>query len=234
MKFRILTLFPEIYPGPLEKSIIGKAFRKKKFSLQTYNIRNFSNFKSKKVDEKPFGGGAGMIIRADIMQRCLDYSLRDSKDIKYKILNLSPKGKKLEQNSVKDLLKYEEIIIICGRYEGIDQRFIDANNIEEISLGDYIISCGDLAAFILVDSCVRLIPDVLGNKNSLTNESFNENLLEHPHYTKPRTWKNLKVPSILFSGNHSKIDEWREKKAKEITKKARPDLWKLYKKKKEF
>ncbi|MAI83862.1 MAG: tRNA (guanosine(37)-N1)-methyltransferase TrmD [Rickettsiales bacterium] len=234
MKFKILTLFPEIFPGPLGKSIIGKALNEKKFSLETFNIRDFSTLKNKRVDEKPFGGGAGMVLRSDIMQRCLDYSLNDSKYKKRKIINFSPRGEKLDQNILKKFLEYDEIVLICGRYEGIDQRFLDFNIIEEVSVGDYVLSCGDIAAFILIDSCVRLIPEVLGNKDSLFNESFHSNLLEYPHYTKPRNWNKLEVPSILLSGNHNKIEEWRKAKAKEITKKARPDLWKLYKKKKEF
>ena len=226
MKFKILTLFPEMYPGPIKYSIIGKALSKNIFSIETINIRKFSKLKSKSVDDKPFGGGAGMIIKPDILQSALD-SIKRSKNSK--IIYLSPKGKLLKQACSKDLIKYDELILICGRYEGIDERFLIHNNIQELSVGDYVLSGGEIASFILIDTCVRLIPEVLGNKNSLEFESFERHLLEYPQYTKPFEWNKIKVPDILISGNHSKISKWREKKAIEKTKKTRPDLWKLYK-----
>lgn len=226
MKFKILTLFPEMYPGPIKYSIIGKALNKKIFSIETINIRKFSKLKSKSVDDKPFGGGAGMIIKPDILQSALD-SIKRSKNSK--IIYLSPKGKLLKQACSKDLIKHDELILICGRYEGIDERFLIYNNIQELSVGDYILSGGEIASFILIDTCVRLIPEVLGNKNSLEFESFERHLLEYPQYTKPFEWNKIKVPNILISGDHSKISKWREKKALEKTKKTRPDLWKLYK-----
>ncbi len=225
MKFKILTLFPEMYPGPIKYSIIGKALNKKIFSIETINIRKFSKLKSKSVDDKPFGGGAGMIIKPDILQSALD-SIKRSKNSK--IIYLSPKGKLLKQACSKDLIKHDELILICGRYEGIDERFLIYNNIQELSVGDYILSGGEIASFILIDTCVRLIPEVLGNNNSLNVESFNDNLLEYSQYTKPYEWKNLKVPEVLLSGNHKKISDWRLKNSLEKTKKIRPDLYELY------
>ena len=226
MKFKILTLFPEMYPGPIKYSIIGKALSKKIFSIETINIRKFSKLKSKSVDDKPFGGGAGMIIKPDILQSALD-SIKRSKNSK--IIYFSPRGKLLKQACSKDLIKYDELILICGRYEGIDERFLIHNNIQELSVGDYVLSGGEIASFILIDTCVRLIPEVLGNRNSLDFESFERYLLEYPQYTKPFEWNKIKVPDVLISGNHSKISKWREKKSIEKTKKTRPDLWKLYK-----
>ena len=229
MKFNIITLFPEIYPGPLNHSIIGNALANKTFSIETFNIRDFSESKHKSVDDKPFGGGAGMVIKAEVIQKTLEFVRKKIQSTKTKIICFSPRGKRINQSKIKEILNWEEIIMICGRYEGIDQRFIDYNNIEELSIGDFVLSCGDFASFILIDACVRLIPEVLGNKKSLNFESFEDNLLEYPQYTKPSLWKGIEVPEILLSGDHRKIDEWRKKKAHEITKKTRPDLWKLYK-----
>ena len=228
MKFNILTLFPEIFPGPLNHSLTGKALKKKIFEINAINIRDFSRTKSKTVDDKPFGGGAGMIIKPDVLQHSLNYAKKINEKVEKRILYFSPSGKKINQKFVNDLIDFREVILICGKYEGVDQRFIDYNKIEEISLGDYIISGGELAAFILIDACVRLIPEVLGNNNSLTVESFNDNLLEYSQYTKPYEWKNLKVPEILLSGNHKKISDWRLKNSLEKTKKVRPDLYELY------
>ena len=227
MKFKVITIFPEMYPGPLKHSITGNALNNKKFSLETIDIRKFSNKNYKAVDDKPFGGGPGMILRADILQKSLE-SIEKSKK-KRKIIYLSPSGKLLNQKEIKEIFDYEEIILICGRYEGIDQRFVDYNKIDEISVGDYIISGGELASFILIDACIRLIPDVLGNCESVKYESFEQDLLEYPQYTRPFKWKHLSVPDVLLSGHHKKIAEWRKKKAIEKTKKTRPDLWKLYK-----
>ena len=167
-----------------------------------------------------------MIIKPDILQRTLDFAKKGVK--KNKVIMLSANGKKFCQNSAKRLLKYEELLLICGRYEGVDQRFIDFNLIEEISVGDYVLSGGEIPAFILIDACVRLIPEVLGNNESLNSESFNNHLLEYPQYTKPYIWKTFKVPDVLLSGNHKKISDWRLKKSIEKTKKIRPDLLKLY------
>ena len=227
MIFKILTLFPEIFPGPLSHSITGRALVEKKFEIEAINIREFSKNKSKTVDDKPYGGGPGMIFKPDILQRSLNFAKKKARK-KTKIIMLSANGRKFDQKFAKEIIKNDELIIICGRYEGVDQRFIDFNSIEEISIGDYVLSGGEIPALILIDTCVRLIPEVLGNNKSLNSESFNNHLLEYPQYTKPLNWKELKVPDVLLSGNHKKIFDWRLKKSIEKTKKVRPDLLKLY------
>ena len=227
MIFKILTLFPEIFPGPLNHSITGRALVEKKFEIEAINIREFSNNKSKTVDDKPYGGGPGMIFKPDILQRSLNFAKKKARK-KTKIIMLSASGRKFDQKFAKETIKNDELIIICGRYEGVDQRFIDFNSIEEISIGDYVLSGGEIPALILIDTCVRLIPEVLGNNKSLNSESFNNHLLEYPQYTKPLNWKELKVPDVLLSGDHKKIFDWRLKKSIEKTKKVRPDLLKLY------
>jgi len=227
MIFKILTLFPEIFPGPLSHSITGRALVEKKFQIEAINIREFSKNKSKTVDDKPYGGGPGMIFKPDILQRSLNFAKKKARK-KTKIIMLSANGRKFDQKFAKETIKNDELIIICGRYEGVDQRFIDFNSIEEISIGDYVLSGGEIPALILIDTCVRLIPEVLGNNKSLNSESFNNHLLEYPQYTKPLNWKELKVPDVLLSGDHKKIFDWRLKKSIEKTKKVRPDLLKLY------
>ncbi len=228
MKFKVLTLFPEIFPGPLAHSIMGKAIEKKLFEIETINIRNFSKSRNNKVDDSPYGGGAGMILKPDVMQRALDFSNKKSLRIKKKIVFMSPGGKTINSQLVRNLVKFDELIIICGRYEGIDQRFLDNNQIEELSIGDFILSGGEIASIILIDTCARLIPEVLGNKKSLNSESFQDHLLEYPQYTKPRNWKGMKVPDVLLSGNHEKISDWRLKKSIDKTNKIRPDLLKKF------
>jgi len=230
MNFKILTLFPELFPGPLSHSIIGAALKKKIFSIETINIRDFANNRAKTVDDKPFGGGAGMILKPDVLQRAYDFSLK-KKERKTKTIYLSPSGDKLNYDKLIEINKYKNVIIICGKYEGIDSRFIQHNDIEEVSVGDYVLSGGEIASFILIDACVRLIPEVLGNKNSLISESFQNHLLEYPQYTKPRVWESLEVPEILLNGNHEKVSEWKLKKSIEMTKRMRPDLFKIYEKK---
>ena len=227
MIFKILTIFPEIFPGPLSHSITGRALAEKKFEIEAINIREFSKNKSKTVDDKPYGGGPGMIFKPDILQRSLNFAKKKARK-KTKIIMLSANGRKFDQKFAKETIKNDELIIICGRYEGVDQRFIDFNSIEEISIGDYVLSGGEIPALILIDTCVRLIPEVLGNNKSLNSESFNNHLLEYPQYTKPLNWKELKVPDVLLSGDHKKIFDWRLKKSIEKTKKVRPDLLKLY------
>ena len=231
MIFKILTLFPEIFPGPLSHSITGRALAEKKFEIEAINIREFSKNKSKTVDDKPYGGGPGMIFKPDILQRSLNFAKKKARK-KTRIIMLSANGRKFDQKFAKETIKNDELIIICGRYEGVDQRFIDFNSIEEISIGDYVLSGGEIPALILIDTCVRLIPEVLGNNKSLNSESFNNHLLEYPQYTKPLNWKELKVPDVLLSGDHKKIFDWRLKKSIEKTKKVRPDLLKLYLEKK--
>ena len=226
----ILTLFPEMFPGPLGFSIIGKALEKKNWSLKLINLQNFSKKGPKYVDDKPYGGGSGMIIKSEIVHEALKQTIKKIKN-NYSLVYLTPKGKKLDQKKIKRFIKRNNLILVCGKYEGIDQRVIDAWKMEEISMGDYVLSGGEIAAMSLIDSCVRLLPNVLGSAKSLENETFENNLLEYPQYTKPRKWLGKKVPEVLLSGNHRKINEWKKKESIRITKIKRPDLLKKVAKK---
>ena len=221
----ILTLFPEMYPGPLSFSIIGKALKEKIWSINLINIQNFSKKGPKYVDDKPYGGGSGMIIKSEVVHEALKKTIKKIKT-DYSIVYLTPKGKKLDQRRVKKFTKKKNIILVCGKYEGIDQRVIDAWKMEEISIGDYVLSGGEIAAMNLIDSCVRLLPNTLGSSKSLDSETFQNNLLEYPQYTKPRNWLGKRVPEVLLSGNHKKIKEWKEKESIKITRIKRPDLLK--------
>ena len=221
----ILTLFPKMFPGPLGFSIIGKTLEEKIWLLKVINLQNFSKKGPKYVDDKPYGGGSGMIIKSEIIHEGLKEVTKKIKN-NYSLIYLTPKGKKLDQNKIKKFTKKDNLILVCGKYEGIDQRVIDTWKMEEISMGDYILSGGEIAAMSLIDSCVRLLPNVLGSANSLKSETFENNLLEYPQYTKPRRWMGKKVPKILLSGNHKKIEEWKIKEAIKITKIKRPDLFK--------
>ena len=217
----ILTLFPEIFPGSLDVSLLGKALRKKVWQINTINIRDFAINKQKSVDDTPYGGGAGMVMRPDI----INLALESISNLNFPKICLSAKGSKLTQSMAVKLSKESGLILLCGRYEGIDQRVIDYNNFEEISIGDYVLPGGESAAIVLLESVLRLLPNVLGGENTLDEESFNnEMLLEYPHYTKPKEWKGIHVPEILVSGDHKKIQTWRNEKRLEITKKKRPDL----------
>ena len=223
----ILTLFPEIFPGPLGYSLTGKALKSKIWNLNVKNIREYSKNLHKSVDSPPYGGGGGMILRCDVVGDAIEKFFLPSGN---KIIYLSPKGICYNQNIAVQLSNEPGINILCGRFEGIDERIIKEYKIQEISMGDFVLSSGDTAAILLLDSCVRLLPGVLSNKDSVTEESFGLsemfcNLLEYPHYTRPYAWKGHKVPDVLLSGNHSKITSWRLKEAKQITKKNRPDLW---------
>ena len=226
----ILTLFPEMFPGPLGFSIIGKALEKKNWLLELIKLQNFSKKGPKYVDDKPYGGGSGMIIKSEIVHEALKQTIKKIKN-NYSLVYLTPKGKKLDQKKIKRFVKRNNLILVCGKYEGIDQRVIDAWKMEEISMGDYVLSGGEIAAMSLIDSCVRLLPNVLGSAKSLENETFENNLLEYPQYTKPREWLGKKVPEVLLSGNHRKINEWKKKESIRITKIKRPDLLKKVAKK---
>ena len=225
---RVFTLYPELFPGPLGSGLYKKALEKKLWLLEVINIRDYALDKHKTVDEPPFGGGSGMIMRPDILDSALK-SLKLTKKSNHALLYPTPRGKVLDQSKVKQLARKKEITIICGRYEGIDERFIKINNIEEISIGDYLLSGGEPASMVIIDACLRLQPGVLGNKKSLEEETFEAGLLEYPHYTRPQKWKGLKVPKVLVSGHHERIQEWRYKKSLQITKKRRSDLWKQFK-----
>ena len=229
-RVHILTLFPEMFPGPLGFSIIGKALEEKNWLLELIKLQNFSKKGPKYVDDKPYGGGSGMIIKSEIVHKALKQTIKKIKN-NYSLVYLTPKGKKLDQKKIKRFVKRNNLILVCGKYEGIDQRVIDAWKMEEISMGDYVLSGGEIAAMSLIDSCVRLLPNVLGSAKSLENETFENNLLEYPQYTKPRKWLGKKVPEVLLSGNHRKINEWKKKESIRITKIKRPDLLKKVAKK---
>ena len=225
---RVFTLYPELFPGPLDNGLYKKALDKKIWSLEVVNIRDYATDKHKTVDDTPFGGGSGMLIRADVIANALDKNISNKNE---PIIYLSPKGKKFDQIYAKKILD-KNINIICGHFEGIDQRLLETRNIEEVSIGDYVLSGGEIGAFVLIDTMVRLIPGVLGNSNSLTEETFERNLLENPQYTKPQKWEKKEVPNVLLSGDHAKIKDWRLMQSEDITRRRRPDLWTKYKKNK--
>ena len=220
----VLSLFPEMFPGTLGLSIAGKALKNDIWSLKMINIRDFSDDKNGKVDDVPFGGGHGMVIKPDVIDKALN-SVIDAKGPR---IYLSPRGEKFDQRYAKSLSEEKGAVFICGRYEGVDERFLDDNDIIELSVGDYVLSGGELGVQIVLDATIRLLPNVIGNPEGLIEESFEKNLLEYPLYTQPRVWKNRKVPEVLLSGDHQKIKEWKIKKAEEITKLKRPDLWSKY------
>ena len=228
-KARVFSLYPELFPGPLGIGLYKKALDKKLWSLEVINIRDYAKDKHQTVDDTPFGGGSGMLMRADIVANSLDKKISDKNE---PIIYLSPKGKKFDQTYAKKILN-KNINIICGHFEGIDQRLLETRNIEEVSVGDFILSGGEIGALILIDAAVRLIPGVLGNPDSLVDETFEGNLLEYPQYTKPKKWENKDIPEVLLSGDHAKIKGWRLDQSKDITRRRRPDLWEKYKKKNE-
>jgi len=225
-KARIFTLYPEIFPGPLNKGLYGKALSNKIWNLDIINIRDSAEDKHKTVDDTPFGGGSGMLIKPDVLASSIDKHVSKSEKIFY----LSPKGKLFNQKTAKSLSKEHCVNLICGHFEGVDQRLLETRNIEEISIGDYILSGGETAAFVIVDSILRLIPGILGNEESVHEESFENGLLEYPQYTKPQLWEEKNVPDVLLSGDHSKIKDWRLSQSEAITRHRRPDLWQKYKK----
>ena len=219
----ILTLFPDLYPGPLGSSILGEARKNGKWKLNITDLKQFAE-KKKRVDDTPFGGGPGMVIKPDVIDRAL-LSLKSND---FPIYYLSPRGIKLDNQISNSISKLDGMTLVCGKYEGVDERVIEHYNMIEISIGDYILSGGDLAAMVLIDSVVRCLPNVLGNPLTLNEESFTNHLLEYPLYTQPREWKNYKVPDVLLSGDHKKIKNWKIKQSEDITMKRRPDLWKKY------
>ena len=225
-KAQVFTLYPEIFPGPLAKGLYGKALSNKLWNLNVINIRDSATDKHKTVDDTPYGGGTGMLLKADVLATSLDQNIKKGERVFY----LSPKGKKFDQKLAQDLSKDKSISLICGHFEGVDERVLITRNIEEISVGDYVLSGGETAALVVLDSILRLLPSVLGNDKSSVDESFENGLLEYPQYTKPQIWEEKSVPEVLLSGDHSKIKDWRLSQSEAITRDRRPDLWQKYKK----
>jgi tRNA (guanine37-N1)-methyltransferase len=223
---QVFTLYPEVFPGPLSKGLYGKALSNKLWNLNVINIRDVATDKHKTVDDTPYGGGTGMLLKADVLANALDQNNKKGERVFY----LSPKGKKFDQKLALDLSKEKSISLICGHFEGVDERVLTTRNIEEISVGDYILSGGETAALVVLDSILRLLPGVLGNDKSSLDETFENGLLEYPQYTKPQIWEEKSVPEVLLSGDHSKIKDWRLSQSEAITRDRRPDLWQKYKK----
>ena len=218
----VLTLYPEMFPGALGMSLAGKALQSGSWSLETVQIRDFTADRHRTVDDTPAGGGAGMVMRADILAKAIDHAAPEG-DARPRLL-MSPRGKPLTQARARELAAGPGAVILCGRFEGVDQRVIDARALEEISIGDYILSGGEPAALVLLDAVVRLLPGVMGNAESGDEESFENGLLEHPHYTRPAVFEDRAIPEVLTSGNHAKIAEWRREQAEKLTAERRPDL----------
>ena len=227
-KVRVFTLYPEMFPGPLASGLYKKALEKKIWSLEMVNIRDYATDKHKTVDDTPFGGGSGMVMKADVLANSLDKNIINNKE---PVIYLSPKGKKFDQIYAKKILD-KNMNIICGHFEGVDQRILETRNIEEVSIGDLVLSGGEIGAFVIIDTVVRLLPGVLGNPNSLSEETFEKNLLEYPQYTKPQKWEKKEIPSVLLTGDHEKIKDWRLARSEDITRRRRPDLWEKYNKNK--
>jgi len=226
LKAQVLTLYPEVFPGPLNKGLYGKAMAKKLWSLDVINIRDAALDKHKTVDDTPYGGGTGMLMKPDVLAKSIDENVNNRDRIFY----LSPKGKIFNQKLAQQLSREKSFSLICGHFEGVDERVLSTRNIEEISIGDYVLSGGETAAFVVLDSVLRLLPGVLGNEKSTSEETFENGLLEYPQYTKPQIWEKKSVPEVLLSGDHAKIKDWRLSQSEAITRDRRPDMWQKYKK----
>jgi len=221
---KIFTLYPDLYPGPLNTGIYKKAQESKIWDLKVINIRDYAIDKHSSVDDTPFGGGNGMLLRPDVVASALDANLKSDETT----IHLSPKGKKFDQRVAREFSKQKKLNLLCGHFEGIDQRLLETRNIQEYSIGDFILSGGETASFVFIDSIIRLLPGVLGNDNSAKEESFENDLLEYPQYTKPQNWEGKSTPEVLLSGDHAKIKDWRLLQSEAITRRQRPDLWKKY------
>ncbi|EPX79552.1 tRNA (guanosine(37)-N1)-methyltransferase TrmD [Salipiger mucosus] len=224
---QVITLFPEAFPGVLGQSLTGKALQEGKWQLDTVGLRDFGEGKHRNVDDTPAGGGAGMVLRADVMGRALDHARRRIPPAA-PILYLSPRGRRFDQSVARDLAQTPGVTLICGRFEGLDQRVLDHYGIAEISLGDFVLTGGEIAAQAMLDATIRLLPGVLGNAASTEDESFSHGLLEHPQYTRPAQWQGLDIPDVLLSGHHGEIDKWRRAQSEALTRARRPDLWEAY------
>jgi tRNA (guanine37-N1)-methyltransferase len=223
----VLTLFPELFPGPLMASLAGKALEKGVWSLEPVQIRDFATDKHRSVDDTPAGGGPGMVMRPDVLAAAIDAVAGD--DPRPRLL-MSPRGTPLTQGRVEALAAGPGVVVLCGRFEGVDERVIAGRNLEEVSIGDYVLSGGELAAMVLIDACVRLLPGVMGKEESGADESFVAGLLEYPQYTRPQTWEGREVPEVLLSGHHGRVSAWRRAEAERLTAARRPDLWAAYQK----
>ena len=224
---RIFTLYPELFPGPFGCGLFGKGLEKKIWGLEKVDIRKYAIDKHLTVDDTPYGGGTGMLMKPDVLANAIDKNVANGE----KIIYLTPRGKIFNQSVAKKLSAEKVLNIICGRFEGIDQRVIETRNIEEYSLGDFVLSGGETASFVFIDAILRLIPGIIGNENSIKDESFENGLLEYPQYTKPQIWEKKEVPNVLLSGDHAKIKHWRLSQSEAITRDRRPDLWQKYNKK---
>jgi len=225
-KAKVLTLFPEMFPGPLGLSLAGQGLEAGSWALEAVDIRDFAADKHRTVDDPPFGGGPGMVIRPDVVSEAIDAAA--GADPSLALIYLTPRGRPLTQARVGELARGPGIVLLCGRYEGLDERVLDAHGLAEISLGDFVLSGGEAAAIAVIDACVRLLPGVVGAPESLIDESFENGLLEYPQYTRPREWRGRTVPEVLVSGDHEKIKAWRRHQAEAITRERRPDLWARY------
>ena len=224
---QIFTLYPDYFPGPLNKGLYGKAMEKKIWDLKIIDIREYALDKHKTVDDTPYGGGSGMLLKPDVVAKSIDANTKKGEKIFY----LSPRGKKFNQSIAREISKEKKVNLICGHFEGVDQRVLDNREIDELSIGDFVLSGGETASYVFLDAILRLIPGVIGNEQSKNEESFENGLLEYPQYTKPQIWEEKSVPNVLLSGDHAKIKDWRLTQSKAITRDRRPDLWQKYNKK---
>lgn len=224
---QVLTLFPDMFPGPLGQSLAGKGLKEGKWALKTLDIRDFSSDKHRSVDDTPAGGGPGMVMRADILGNAIDHA-RAEADPEWPLVYMSPRGRRFDQNEADRWRKAGGVTLLCGRFEGVDERVLEAREVEEISVGDFVLSGGEPAAMVMLDSVVRLLPGVMGKESTLDEESFDNGLLEYPHYTRPQVWEGREIPEVLTSGHHGKVAKWRQAKREELTRIRRPDLWSTY------
>jgi tRNA (guanine37-N1)-methyltransferase len=229
---QVLTLFPDMFPGYLGQSLAGKGLKDGKWALKTLDIRDFSSDKHRSVDDTPSGGGPGMVMRADILGKAVDTARNDADD-DWPLIYLSPRGRRFDQLEAKRWQDAGGVTLLCGRFEGVDERVLEARNIEEISLGDFVLSGGEPAALAMLDATVRLLPGVMGAADTLDEESFERGLLEYPQYTRPQVWEDREIPEVLTSGHHGRVAQWRLEKSEELTRIRRPDLWSTYVRKKE-
>lgn len=229
-RVKVLTIFPELFPGPLAASLTGRALAERLWTLEVLDIRRFARNKHRTVDDTPAGGGPGMVMKPDVVAAAIDAAQADAPGDRgrWPVIYLSPRGRPLTQARVRELARGEGMTLLCGRFEGVDERVLEARQVEELSIGDFVLTGGEIPAMALIDAVVRLRPGTLGNEASTEEESFSRGLLEHPHYTRPQVWEGREIPEILLSGHHARIAAWRRARAEELTKERRPDLWRAY------